>query len=281
MPTNVKCIECGSEQSVIPARASTFKFCSIPCKGAWQSKHRTGESHPRWTGGSRERVCEHCQQPFTPRPKQPITTFKRQKFCSKKCSDEGAFRWGGEQHYNWNGSPRRGQRPSQQKSWAAKVLSRDKATCQECGATGVELHAHHIKPHKEFPALRWDVSNGLTLCWRCHYALHHTATDENGVNSGKPAAGHAGGNPEPSLGGNVEEGVTTRGRAYRRWFGQCHECSKPLSKQLSDVTGKSAVFCNRACRGKWTSRMRAGKFPTERYGSNSSTSALPETDDIV
>jgi hypothetical protein len=110
--------------------------------------------------------------------------------------------------------------------------------------------------------LRWEISNGLTLCYKCHWELHTKQGDigksANGVNSGKPAAGKAGGNPEPSLGGNVEEGVTTRGRAYRRWTGNCHECGKFLTKPLHRVLGKSVIFCGVPCRSKWNGRVRKG-----------------------
>lgn len=278
MPVVVKCIQCGTERNVRPSRAKTYKFCDYHCRGAWRKENWTGCDHPRWSGGERKKTCQNCGCTFS--AGNVVTHFRKQKFCSKKCADEGGFRFRGPSHYKWHGNPRRGQRPSSQRSWARKVTSRDNATCQRCGATGVELHAHHIKPHKEFPELRWEVSNGITLCYQCHWA-EHSANDANGVNSGKPAAGNAGGNPEPSLSGNVQEGVTTRGRAYRRWIGTCGECGKFLSRQLSDVTGKSAVFCDRVCRGKWTSRVRKGVPNGQRYGSNASTSALPETDDIV
>jgi hypothetical protein len=56
----------------------------------------------------------------------------------------------------------------------------------------------------------------MTLCHRCHWA-EHAASDANGVNSGNIRPGHAEDNPEPSDGRKPVEGVTTRGRAYRRW----------------------------------------------------------------
>lgn len=52
--------------------------------------------------------------------------------------------------------------------WRESVFSRDDWTCQECKLRGGELHAHHIKPFAYFPELRFDVSNGLTLCKDCH-----------------------------------------------------------------------------------------------------------------
>jgi hypothetical protein len=101
------------------------------------------------------------------------------------------------------------------------------------------------------------------------------------VKSGNTLPDNAEGNPEPSLRGDLQEGVTTRGRVFRRWVGPCGFCGSVISKPLSDVKGKRAVFCNRSCRGRWTSACKMGKDRTWKKDSNASTSAAPERDDIV
>jgi len=50
--------------------------------------------------------------------------------------------------------------------WKSRVNVRDNFKCQECGKEGRD--AHHIKSWKDFPKLRFDVSNGKTLCLDCH-----------------------------------------------------------------------------------------------------------------
>lgn len=52
--------------------------------------------------------------------------------------------------------------------WREAVYQRDDYTCQDCGHRGGRLHSHHIKSFKNFPHLRWNTSNGLTLCVECH-----------------------------------------------------------------------------------------------------------------
>lgn len=54
--------------------------------------------------------------------------------------------------------------------WRKAVLRRDNFTCQQCGATEQEaiIHAHHIKSFRGYPELRYDINNGLALCWDCH-----------------------------------------------------------------------------------------------------------------
>jgi len=52
-------------------------------------------------------------------------------------------------------------------NWSKKVRERDGYKCTECGSTK-NLHAHHIIPWEESEELRFEISNGLTLCGSCH-----------------------------------------------------------------------------------------------------------------
>ena len=61
-------------------------------------------------------------------------------------------------------------KPSKLELWSAAVKARD-GRCLDCGATD-DLHAHHIEPKAKRPDLMLDVSNGKTLCYRCHKATH-------------------------------------------------------------------------------------------------------------
>jgi hypothetical protein len=282
MPVTVNCQQCGKLEAVRPSRAKNYKFCSYDCQGAWRQVHWRQENNPKFTGGIREKDCQNCGKLMIKPRLRAISVFDRQKFCCKPCADVAGLRYTGPDNPNWNGSPRRNHRGGPHASWARQVISRDHATCQKCGVQGVELHAHHVVSYKEAPELRYEVSNGLTVCHRCHWEIH-SGRIANGVNSGEAAAGHAGGNPEPSHQGNLVEGVTTRGRAYRRWECNCTWCGTFVSKRLSSVTRKDRVFCSNRCSGKWTAANRTyrpWKSPT-LHGGNASTSALPETDDIV
>lgn len=251
--------------------------------GTVRSKRRnrvypTGEDHPRWQGGVREKNCLQCGSVFRCDPPKPYTVFKKQKFCSKACADKGGIRHKGKSHPNYKPTGRRRQPRGKAASWARAVLSRDKGICQHCGASDIDLHAHHIKFFSTHPELRWDVDNGLTLCHRCHWAVH-TALNANGVNSGNTVAGDAAGNPEPSFGRKPVEGVTTRGQAYRRFNGTCDWCGEFISKRWSDAKGKKFLFCSYSCSGKHRAKY-GGAFGRPK-AVISSTSAPHESDDIV
>lgn len=58
------------------------------------------------------------------------------------------------------------------KEWRTAVFERDNYTCQNCFQVGGSLQAHHIKPFAEYESLRFEITNGLTLCVDCHKESH-------------------------------------------------------------------------------------------------------------
>ncbi len=57
---------------------------------------------------------------------------------------------------------------SQYLDWKRKVFERDNWTCVWCMQRGGRLNADHIKPFALYPELRFELSNGRTLCLMCH-----------------------------------------------------------------------------------------------------------------
>lgn len=62
-----------------------------------------------------------------------------------------------------------------------QVLKRDKKRCMMpgCGAKQ-KLQVHHIKKWSRASSLRYEISNGITLCKNCHNSItgkeHHYET---------------------------------------------------------------------------------------------------------
>ena len=54
------------------------------------------------------------------------------------------------------------------KLWRIAVFERDDYTCIWCGVKDKTIQADHIKPFALFPALRFAIDNGRTLCKSCH-----------------------------------------------------------------------------------------------------------------
>lgn len=179
----VKCATCKKAFDVVPARLKTAKFCSYKCRGKWRAKYWIGKNNPRYQPGPRTLKCKHCGKKFSQRGTEAISEFRKRKFCSMECAKFGQKRLEGKAHPLWRADSRRNNRRGKHGAWSRAVIARDGAACRKCRARGVVLHAHHIKPFFSYPALRWVLGNGLTLCRPCHLA-EHAALNANGVNSG-------------------------------------------------------------------------------------------------
>jgi hypothetical protein len=90
-------------------------------------------------------------------------------------SKKGTFKKGEvslEKHPNWKGGVGgqsvRDYRSEKYKEWRMKVFERDNFTCVVCKQVGGNLNSHHIKSRAEFPGLKYDLDNGVTLCKCCH-----------------------------------------------------------------------------------------------------------------
>lgn len=94
----------------------------------------------------------------------------------------------GENHYNWKGGCTRLnvaiRRLTENRNWMDAVKERD-GRCLVCGSVE-NLESHHIVPlsvlisvhgitsrdeARDCKAL-WELSNGMTVCARCHYKIH-------------------------------------------------------------------------------------------------------------
>ena len=108
------------------------------------------------------------------------------KFCyflyekKRQCDECGLKLRIGENHPNWKGgltTENHKIRNSKEYSrWRMAVFTRDNFICQCCHdiskANRRKIKAHHILNFSEHEELRFDVSNGITICDTCHNPIY-------------------------------------------------------------------------------------------------------------
>ena len=58
------------------------------------------------------------------------------------------------------------------KLWRLAIYSRDEFKCQWPGCQSKRrINAHHIKRWSDYPGLRFNTNNGITLCERHHKSI--------------------------------------------------------------------------------------------------------------
>lgn len=134
----------------------------------WLGKKRLdmqGENNPNWKPKISV-ICVQCENNY----QVSLCRKDNTKFCSKQCMAK--YNLSGEKHWNFkNWATPLAQRirtSAKYYEWRNAVYKRDNYTCQECKQGGVFLNADHIKPFSIFPKLRFEISNGRTLCRECH-----------------------------------------------------------------------------------------------------------------
>lgn len=196
------CIVCGSKMFRVKKSESerpNWKFCSRSCQTSFNNKNRE-----KPTIGFK--ACILCGCSFSGSINN--YKFIDKRFCSRLCamrfinanlteeqrlqksrkisiankgkshthSDEArrkaSERLRGDRSHFWKGGKTEENkllRASVEYSiWRKSVFERDIYTCQVCGIHGGYLEADHIKSFAYYPELRFDTSNGRTICRPCH-----------------------------------------------------------------------------------------------------------------
>lgn len=145
------------------------------------------------------KICGICSSPIVQKPNESSNYFVKKKYCSFSCRNESyrnkpssnrgkhwvigpegrarmrASRKLGANHWNWKGGitpvNKLIRNSVEANEWRKAVFERDDYTCQHCGLSkevSGNLNADHIKPFALYPELRFELSNGRTLCKPCH-----------------------------------------------------------------------------------------------------------------
>lgn len=185
-----KCLECDKEFKVYSSalKRGKGKYCSRSC------------STPKRVSIN----CGTCNKQFTIPPSK--IKAERGKFCSRKCyevdwnsripgwnkgkpatwmigntirlgvTNENPNRMFGEDNPKWikDRTKLKGHNSDERRSsayviWRKSVCERDKWKCKLSDETcSKKLEVHHIFSFTEYPELRHDINNGITLCKKHH-----------------------------------------------------------------------------------------------------------------
>lgn len=137
-------------------------------------RNYSGASNPNYRSAAKIGKCLTCGDETRTYDKR--ATSGAGKFCSLPCKgDYMKTQTGSKAHRYIDGRCEYGNRHfntgAHNKRWRLAVLERDRYTCTECGERGRELHVDHIKPFKDYPELRYELTNGRVLCKWCHYEI--------------------------------------------------------------------------------------------------------------
>ena len=127
-------------------------FCSKKCK--------TEDSRLK-----RLKNCKYCGKQFN------RLFHPNKKFCSKDCQCSWQSTLVGTKSPSWRGGIKKDsdrRKSIEGMRWKWSVFKRDNYTCQQCGQYRGKIEAHHLKPYCNYIDLRYELSNGLTLCHDCH-----------------------------------------------------------------------------------------------------------------
>lgn len=171
-----KVCNCGKEFYVKPAEIRANNYCSRRCSADALMTARI-------------KTCSICSKEYRVYISQEYYRGES-KYCSHKCRGvQQSINQLGANNPGWRGGisteHHRIRQSKKFKDWRVAVFERDNYTCQHCGVRGGYLEPDHIKPFAYFPELRFELSNGRTLCKPCH-----KETDTYGVKAKRLYAKH-------------------------------------------------------------------------------------------
>lgn len=102
--------------------------------------------------------------------------YRKKHTCSAECRNVYLSEISGESHWNYKGEEaacrQRTRNWAIYRRWRREVLEKFSFTCAKCNKVGGRLTAHHINSFADHIEQRFDVDNGVALCWSCHWDFH-------------------------------------------------------------------------------------------------------------
>lgn len=162
------------ENKKIRNKNNKHNFCSRSCYSKFRSKFYVEENSGNWKGGKIKRICKTCGNEYYVYKYRNQTSGYCSISCSAKSNVPDRFR-NAKNIIDRSANDLRN--TEEYTKWRDSVYRRDYWTCYFCGYKGNKIVAHHINGFLECPERRFDTTNGMTLCTKCHACIHACRED--------------------------------------------------------------------------------------------------------
>jgi hypothetical protein len=149
-------------------------------------QHIINTNQKPWTEERRKKMAESKTGDKNPAKREEV----KEKIRLTKSKNPNRYWWGkkrfdmiGDKNSSWKGGitpeNHKIRHSLESKFWKRECLKRDNFICQKTGQKGGELEVHHINNFADFPELRFDINNGITLSKQSHKEFHHIYGNKN------------------------------------------------------------------------------------------------------
>ena len=123
---------------------------------------------------TKKRISENLKKIWTPERRKFMSDLRTGKKHTEKTKNMMSESFMGNKHPRWIEDKSKLKKSDRQSGsaygyWRKMVKERDGGKCRinnrDCNS---QLHAHHILNWKEYPELRYEINNGITLCHAHH-----------------------------------------------------------------------------------------------------------------
>ena len=181
---NKNCLNCQREFYVSEWRLKDTKrgkFCSRKCS----DKSKIGKF--TWNKGQFQKGFKHTEE-FKKMISERLKGKPTWNTGIKGYTNNGSFK-SGELSLKWKGGitteNEQIRKTFEYRTWRRLIFKRDNYECQICGnGHNRVIRANHIKRFADYPDLRLELTNGITICRDCDYqwVLNHEEEWENYFN---------------------------------------------------------------------------------------------------
>lgn len=218
-----KCLRCSKDLAY-----ETRKFCSQKCRARWQYDNCPKTRETLAKNLVRGRAGDHTERNKAiskahlgkPKPRKPIASGT--PYAEERRTIAGRLEY---------------------RIWRQTVFKRDGWKCVICESR-TKLQAHHIRRWKDYPDLRFEVSNGISLCFVCHCNV-----DEIAMISKFEAWTSSNSQIELS-----EQEV----ESLKPIICNCPTCGTLVRRPRSRAKQYKTFYCSRVC--QWNSMIKHGNY---------------------